>query len=125
MLLINICVNFWGVDYTIIYYNEAVRRSIGSWPEGVRANLVRIIERMAQDGPDLGLPYTRAMGGGLFEMRARGAEGIGRAFFCLVSGKRVIVLHGFIKKTEKTPDRDMAVARRRLKEVKHGSEKDR
>lgn len=118
--MINICVNVFGVKYTIAYYNEAVRRAIWSWPESVRASLVRIIERMAQDGPDLGLPYTRAMGEGLFEIRARGKEGIGRAFFCLLSGKRVIVLHGFIKKTEKTPDRDLIVARRRLKEVKHG-----
>lgn len=120
MRFINICVNYYCVKYTIAYFNEAVRRAIWSWPESVRASLVRIVERMAQDGPDLGLPYTRALGGGLFEIRARGREGIGRAFFCLVSGNRVIVLHGFIKKTEKTPDRDLTVARRRLKEVKHG-----
>lgn len=120
MLLVNIHVNIPGVDSTIIYYNEAVRRAIWAWPESVRASFIRIVERMVLDGPDLGLPYTRPMGGGLFEIRARGAEGIGRAFFCLVSGKRVIVLHGFIKKTEKTPDKELAVARKRLKEVKHG-----
>jgi len=61
------------------------------------------------------------MGGGLFELRPRGREGIGRALYCFAVGRRVVVLHAFIKKTQVTPQRDLEVARRRMKEVLDGS----
>lgn len=73
---------------------------------------------MLEHGPDLGLPYTRAMGGGLFEVRAKGREGIGRAFFCTATGQRIVILHAYIKKTEQTPARELETARTRLREVK-------
>ena len=49
------------------------------WPVGIRASFLRIVELMATHGPDIGMPHTRAMGAGLFEVRAKGREGIGRA----------------------------------------------
>ncbi len=58
------------------------------------------------------------MGGGLFEVRAKGREGIGRAFYCTVTGQRILILHAFIKKSEQTPARELETARARLKEVK-------
>ena len=71
-------------------------------------------------GPDLRMPHSRAMGGGLFELRPRGREGVGRALFCYVNGRRIIILHAFVKKTRATSERDLAIARERLKEVHHG-----
>jgi phage-related protein len=70
-------------------------------------------------GPHLGMPFTRPMGDGLFEIRAKGKEGIGRAFFCTTVGSTIMILHAFIKKTQKTPHRDLELARRRLQEVRH------
>ena len=70
-------------------------------------------------GADLGMPYTRSLGGGLFELRVKAQEGIGRAFFCYVVNKRVIILHGFIKKTQKTPLQELQLAKERLKKVKN------
>ena len=64
------------------------------------------------------MPHTRAMGGGLFEVRAKGREGIGRAFYCTIVGQRIVILHAIVKKTEKTPAHDLETARARLKEVK-------
>ena len=58
------------------------------------------------------------MGGGLFEVRAKGREGIGRAFYCTVIGQRIVILHAFIKKSEQTPTRELEAARARLREVK-------
>ena len=52
--------------------------------------------------------------------RFYGRSGIGRAFYCFVVGKRVIVLHAFIKKTQQTPDRELKLARKRLKELQNG-----
>ena len=105
------------MPWEIQYYSEAVRRAIGAWPVGIRAMYARITERMQVFGPHLGMPFTRPMGDGLFEIRAKGDEGIGRAFFCTTTGHRIMILHAFIKKTQKTPRRDLALARRRLQEV--------
>ena len=73
---------------------------------------------MVENGPNLGMPYTEAIGDGLFEIRARGKEGIGRAFFCTLIDQRIVVLHAFIKKSQKTPKKELDLARKRMKEVK-------
>jgi len=66
------------------------------------------------------MPHSRSMGDGLFELRPRGREGIGRAMYCYVIGERVVILHGFVKKTQATPERELKVARKRMKEVRGG-----
>ena len=68
-------------------------------------------------GPDLGMPHTRAMGGGLFELRIKAAEGIARVFYCTVVDRRIVILHQFVKKTDKTPPKELEIARRRMKDV--------
>ncbi len=73
---------------------------------------------MEECGPALGLPYTKLLGNGLFKIRVKGSEGIGRSFFCTVKNEGVIILHSFIKKSQKTPNQEMGIARKRLKEVK-------
>jgi phage-related protein len=105
------------MSYTIQFFNETVQAEIEEWPAGINASFTRIAEMMVEHGPNLGLPYTKAFGEGLFEIRARGAEGIGRAFFCTMLGKRIVVLHGFIKKSQETPVHELKTARRRLKEL--------
>jgi phage-related protein len=72
---------------------------------------------MERYGPDLGMPHTRAMGEGLFELRLTVAEGIVRVFYCTLVGRRIVMLHQFIKKSEKTPRKELAIARTRMKEV--------
>lgn len=73
---------------------------------------------MEMYGPNLGMPHTRAMGDGLFELRLKAAEGIARVFFCTLIGRRIVMLHQFIKKSEKTPRNELEIARRRMKETK-------
>lgn len=104
--------------WQIVYYGEQVQKEIDSWPAGIRAVYARITERVAVFGPNLGMPFTRALGGGLFEIRARGTEGAGRALFCTFAGTRVVILHAFIKKTQKTPAKELTIARKRLREVR-------
>jgi len=72
---------------------------------------------MEEYGPNLGMPHTRALGNGLFEIRAKAEEGIGRVFFCTTVGRKIIILHSFIKKTNKTPKRELDLALARQKEV--------
>ena len=69
--------------------------------------------------PDLRLPHSRALGDGLFEMRAKGSSGIARAFYCFVLGKPVTVRHAFIQKTQQTPNSELKLARQRHKVVKN------
>ena len=71
-------------------------------------------------GPDLGMPHTRAMGQGLFELRLKAAEGIARVFYCTIVDRQIVMLHQFVKKTEKTPVKELAIARRRMKELTNG-----
>ncbi len=106
------------MTWTLSYYNAKVAEQVERWPVGIRASFIRLAEFMVERGPDLGLPHTRAMGGGLFEVRAKGREGIGRAFYCTLAGERIIILHAIVKKSQKTPARDLETARRRQKEVK-------
>ncbi|MFA7268715.1 MAG: type II toxin-antitoxin system RelE/ParE family toxin [Sterolibacterium sp.] len=108
------------MSYSIDFYNVGVRDEVKGWPAGINASFTRIAEQMVESGPNLGLPYTRPFGDGLFEMRAKGEEGIGRAFFCTLIGRRIVILHGFIKKTQQTPPKELKIARKRLKEVQHG-----
>ena len=63
------------------------------------------------------MPHTRAIENGLFELRVKGKEGIARVFFCTKAGKRIIVLHSFIKKTRKTPKKELKLAKERMLEV--------
>ena len=83
----------------------------------VGARFVRYADRMEVYGPDLGMPHTRTMGDGLFELRLKSAEEIARVFYCTVAGRQIVMLHQFVKKTEKTPLRQLAVARKRMNEL--------
>ena len=106
------------MTWQLSYYNAKVAATIDAWPVDIRARFLRIVEVMVEHGPDLGMPHTRAMGVGLFEIRAKSSEGIGRVFYCTVVGRRIVLLHAFIKKTEKTPALDLETARKRLREVR-------
>jgi len=54
----------------------------------------------------------------LFEIRAKAQEGIGRIFYCTLIGKEIIVLHSFVKKSQKTPQKELEIAYKRLEEIK-------
>jgi phage-related protein len=107
-------------NWQITYYNERVQRDVWAMPAGIVAEYLRLTEAMELYGADLRMPHSRAMGGGLFELRPKGPEGIGRVFYCTQVGKTIVVLHSFVKKTQETPDAEMRVARKRLKDVQHG-----
>jgi phage-related protein len=72
---------------------------------------------MCTFGPNLGMPFPDSLGQGLFEIRAPGKEGIGRAFFCTLVERKILILHAYIKKSQKTPIRELEFARKRQAEV--------
>ena len=58
------------------------------------------------------------MSDGLSELRVKGKEGIARVFYCTLVGQRIVMLHGFAKKSQQTPPKELKLARQRLAEVK-------
>lgn len=105
--------------WSVSYFNRRVQQEIEHWPVGIYADFLRLIELMENHGADLRMPHSRAMGKGLFELRCKGPEGIGRAFFCALVGKEIVILHSLIKKTQETPPAELAIARKRQKEVRN------
>jgi phage-related protein len=65
-------------------------------------------------GPNLGEPHTKAFGNSMFELRLKGAEGIARVFYCTLVGKRIVMLHSFVKKSERTPLRERENSRSQI-----------
>jgi len=72
---------------------------------------------MLEFGSDLGMPHTKFIGEGLIELRIKSKEGIARVFYCTLIGKKIVMLHLFIKKSSKTPKKEIKIARNRMKEV--------
>ena len=105
------------MSWNIEYYSEKLAQGILKMPSGLLARYIHVSDLMLKFGPNLGMPHTRAMGEKLFEMRLKNKEGISRIFYCTKIGKRIVILHFFIKKTQKTPSKEIGIARKRLVEV--------
>jgi phage-related protein len=98
--------------------NMAVERELLALPADVQARYLRIVDLLEFFGPQqVGMPHVRALGGRLWEMRMRGRDGIGRAIYVAATGERLVVLHAFIKKSQKTPRAALELARHRAQEV--------
>nr|WP_198013958.1 type II toxin-antitoxin system RelE/ParE family toxin [Desulforegula conservatrix] len=78
------------MKYNIEFFHQKVKFEIESWPVGILADFSRIIELLIDFGPQINMPHSKAMGGGLFELRPKGREGIGRVFYCFVINQRII-----------------------------------
>ena len=76
------------MGYSISYYSEEIYEQIMNLPESLQAKYIGLTDRMMEHGPHLGLPHTDAFGGGLFELRIKGVEGIARVFFCMLKKKK-------------------------------------
>ena len=103
--------------WSIQYYSAAFEVEVLALPSGLLARYLRLTDLMLEFGPNLGMPHTRSMGDRLFELRVKSKEGIARVFYCTQVGENIVMLHCFVKKTQKTPNRELKIARRRLKEV--------
>lgn len=103
--------------WTITFYSGNVEKQTLKLPKGILANFLRIAELIEEFGPDLGRPHTAPLSQGLFEIRAKGKEGIARSVFCTVKGEEIVILLTVIKKNNTIPKRQMDLARKRHKEI--------
>jgi len=103
----------------VFYRTPAGGAVVLDWLKGLadaeRASIGQDLMRVQFRWP-VGMPLCRPLGDGLWEVRSDcPGNRIARLLFCLVDGK-IVVLHGFIKKTQRTPDDDLRLARRRKRE---------
>jgi phage-related protein len=106
------------MKWKITYYNTNLEEEIFSLPDTLLARYLKLADLIEKYGADLGMPHTKALGKSLFELRVKGKEAIARIFYCTMIEKRIHMLHCFIKKSQKIPDKELSIARKRLKEVK-------
>ena len=105
------------MNWKIKYYSEAVEDDILNLPAGLLGRYIHLTKLMAEFGSNLGMPHTKSIDDGLIELRLKSKEGIARVFYCTKIGKRIVMLHVFVKKTQKTPKKELMLAKQRMKEV--------
>lgn len=105
------------MEWSIEYYSSEVEVDVLDLPLGLLSRYFRLTELMIEFGANLGMPHTKPIENGLFELRLKSKEGIARVFFCTKAGKRIIMLHVFIKKTQKIPKKELNIANKRMLEV--------
>jgi phage-related protein len=104
----------WSVETL----NAVVDAELEELPADMRARFHHISKMIEEFGLErVREPHIKHVHGPLWEMRMRGRDGISRAIYVTASGRRVIVVRIFVKKTEKTPRREIALALQRAQEI--------
>ena len=104
--------------WTVETLDAVVDAEIDALPKGLRAKLLRLMVTVQDFGLEqMREPHVKHVDGKLWELRVSAHEGIARGLYVTVTGRRVVVLHVFEKKTQKTPQRAIGLALERMKEV--------
>ena len=105
----------WQVEFL----NEAAQAEVDALPVDIRARFARVKELIESHGLErVGEPHVKHLEAKLWEMRMKGKDGIARSLYVTAKGKRMVVLRSFIKKTQRTPRRELVLALDRAKELK-------
>jgi phage-related protein len=106
------------VVWRVEILDQRVERELDALAADIRQRFLRIVELIELHGvAAMHEPHVKHLEGKLWEMRMKGKDGIARAIYVTAERERVVVLHAFTKKTQKTPARALEVARKRAKEV--------
>jgi phage-related protein len=107
------------MTWTVETLNATVDAEIAAMPADMKAAFLRLSERIEAVGLErIREPHVKHLNDKLWEMRFTGRDGIGRAVYVAASGRRVVVVHAFVKKTQKTPKAVLQLAEQRAKEIK-------
>ena len=106
------------MGWTVDFLDAAVLAELEAQPRDVQARFLRIVDLIESHGLErVREPYVKHLQGRLWEMRMKGRDRIARAVYVTATGRRVVVVPVFTKKTERTPRREIELALRRAKEV--------
>lgn len=107
------------MSWKVEFLNAVARAEVDALPADVRARFVRIVELIAAHGLErVGEPHVRHIDLKLWEMRMKGRDGIARSLYVTATGRRVVVLRTFVKKSPKTPRREINLALSRARELR-------
>ena len=107
------------MNWEIEILSKDVEKELDSLDRTFQAKLSHIAALLREFGPDkVREPYCKPLGNKLWEIRMRAKPGIARAIYVTVKKRRIIILHAFVKRTDKTPKKAIDLAIRRLKEIK-------
>lgn len=107
------------MSWTVETLNEAVDAEVEALPADMRARLVRIANLIEEKGLErMGEPHIKHIDGRIWEIRLKGQSGISRALYVTATSRRVVIVRVFVKKTEKTPRREIEIALARAKSVR-------
>jgi phage-related protein len=105
--------------WTVGFLNDAAIAEVKALPKDLQSKFERIVAMIEASGLEkMREPYVKHLDGKLWEMRLIGRDGIARSLYITASGRRVVVLRTFIKKTERTLRREIEIALERAKEVR-------
>jgi phage-related protein len=108
-----------GASLWRVEVREEAAAVIAALPREIRSHFERIVHLIQTQGLErVHEPYVKHLEGKLWEIRMKGRDGIARAAYVTASGRRVVVVHAFIKKTQKTPRPEIEIALRRAEEVR-------
>ena len=103
----------------VVVVNEDAAEELRALSADLRGKFERIVALIEAKGLEqVHEPYIKHLEGKLWEMRMIGRDNIARSIYVTATGRRVVVLHTFIKKQDKTPRRALEIARARMKEVR-------
>src|ERR1700676_1972952 len=109
---------YTNMKWTVEFLDDGVEAALSAMPADIRAAFRRIVELIGSYGLErMREPYVKHLEGPVWEMRMKGTDGIARAAYVTATGRRVVVVHVFTKKTQKTPRREIDIALKRAKEV--------
>jgi phage-related protein len=104
--------------WTVLFLDERVEAEMEAQPADIRARFDRMRDIIVEHGPAMLPPkYAKHIEDKLWELRMKGRDGIARAFYVTASGQRLVIVRVFTKKTQKTPARELKLARQRAEEV--------
>ena len=104
-------------DYNIEFYSlnngeEPAKTFIYNLEPKMKAKIIKILDMLQKNGPILRMPYSRFLGDGIFEIRAKSGTNISRILYFFVVDGKIILTNGFIKKTMKTPKSEIEKAKK-------------
>ena len=108
------------MDWQVVFYidekgNEPVKEFILAQPDGAIAEILHVFKLLREFNIKLGMPFVRKMAkSGLRELRVKHSSDLYRIFFFAYIGKKFVLLHGFLKKGEKTPQSEIDMAMKRM-----------
>jgi phage-related protein len=105
--------------WSVVHLSKAVSAEFDELPNDIKAKFLHLAALIEEMGlPMVGEPYVKHIAGKLWEMRVKAKSGYGRGFYCTWQDKQIVVLRYFVKKSAKTPSTELAMAKKRMAELR-------